>query len=394
MMTHTLPSQDRTGIYYWKCDRAAAFHGTDAACSDTSLMASQLRHALQRRFPGMAFEIHPANGQGNHRTFRLTGDVTRCEERERLHVPGGSQPAADGPSASEAFIRTEDGPEADNYFDVETVVTEQLRALGLAVPQVWACDCAREATPFAWQMLAYIPHPDLNHHFKSGTLALAGIAEAIGEAIARWQEVKPTGFGPFSAKQAKAHQTLAGLHASYDAYYTLNLQRHLRFLVERTFLTSTQAQAIMAAIARHQALLDVRQGVLVHKDLALWNILGAPDRIAAFIDWDDAISGDPMDDLSLLACFHGEPVIARALAGYARVRPLPEHALPRFWLHLLRNMIVKAVIRVGAGYFTRDDGFYLINAGSNGGDLETLTRMRLDTALQGLNENCDLSILP
>jgi len=159
-------------------------------------------------------------------------------------------------------------------------------------------------------------------------------------------------------------------------------------------LTSTQAQAIMAAIARHQALLDVRQGVLVHKDLALWNILGAPDRIAAFIDWDDAISGDPMDDLSLLACFHGEPVIVRALAGYARVRPLPEHALPRFWLHLLRNMIVKAVIRVGAGYFTRDDGFYLINAGSNGGDLETLTRMRLDTALQGLNENCDLSILP
>ena len=370
MMTHPTRSQDRTGIYYWKCDRAAAFHGTEVQRPDTPALEPQLRAALAKRFPGSALVLTPANGQGNHRTFRLRLDT------------------------QEAFIRTEDGPEADNYFDVETVVTEQLRALGLAVPQVWACDCAREATPFAWQMLAYIPHPDLNHHFKNGTLALARIAEAIGEAIARWQEVKPTGFGPFSAKQAKAHQTLAGLHASYDAYYTLNHQRHLRFLVERTFLTSTQAQAIMAAIARHQALLDVRQGVLVHKDLALWNILGAPDRIAAFIDWDDAISGDPMDDLSLLACFHGEPVIARALAGYARVRPLPEHALPRFWLHLLRNMIVKAVIRVGAGYFTRDDGFYLINAGSNGGDLETLTRMRLDTALQGLNENCDLSILP
>ena len=24
---------DRTDIYYWKCDRAAAFHGTDGACS-------------------------------------------------------------------------------------------------------------------------------------------------------------------------------------------------------------------------------------------------------------------------------------------------------------------------------------------------------------------------
>jgi len=356
-------------------------------------MASQLLHALQRRFPDMAFEIHPANGQGNHRTFRLKGDVTHCVERDRLHVQGGSRPGADGPSASEAFIRTEDGPEGDNYFDVETVVTDQLRALGLAVPQVWACDCARETTPFAWQVLEYIPYPDLNQHFKSGALAFAGIAEAIGEAIARWQDIKPSGFGPFSARQAKTRHTLAGLHASYDAYYTLNLQRHLQFLVERAFLTSSQAQAIMTAISKHQSLLALQQGVLVHKDMALWNILGTPDRIVAFIDWDDAISGDPMDDLSLLACFHDTPVIARAMAGYERVRPLPEHAMPRFWLHLLRNMIVKAVIRVGAGYFTRTDSFFLIGAGSSGVDMERFTHARIETALQGLTDDGDLSIL-
>lgn len=45
--------------------------------------------------------------------------------------------------------------------------------------------------------------------------------------------------------------------------------------------------------------------------------------IAAFIDWDDAISGDAMDDLSLLGCFYDAPVIERALTGYVRVRPLP-----------------------------------------------------------------------
>jgi fructosamine-3-kinase len=134
-------------------------------------------------------------------------------------------------------------------------------------------------------------------------------------------------------------------------------------------------------------------GCLVHKDLALWNILGSPGRIAAYIDWDDAISGDPMDDLSLLGCFHGGPVIERAFAGYTRIRPLPPDYMTRFWIHLLRNMLVKAVIRVGAGYFTRTDSFFLIDTGVSGTDLESFTRTRIETALRGLHDRCDLSIL-
>ena len=362
-------SQDRTHIYYWKCDRAAAFHGTEAQRPDTPDLEPQLRAALARRFPGAALVLTPADGQGNHRTFRLRLD------------------------AQDAFVRTEDGPEHDNYFDVETVVTAALHARGLPVPRVLACDCRRTETPFAWQVLDYVPLPDLNHHHKQGTLDLPRVAEAIGEAVARWQDVTPPGFGPFSAATARAENRLAGLHPAYADYFTLNLRRHLDFLAARAFLTPAQAAAISETVARHALLLALPQGCLVHKDLALWNILGSPEHIAAFIDWDDAISGDPMDDLSLLACFHGAPVLEHALAGYARVRPLPQNHLKRLWLHLLRNMIVKAVIRVGAGYFTRDSGFYLIGTGSTGADLETFTRARIDTALRGLNDNLDLSIL-
>ncbi len=377
---------ERDTIYYWKCDRAAAFHGTNATDYDTSLMAAQLRQALQQRLSNVTIEIHPANGQGNHRTFLLKSD-------KPFHQRVGAPLALDTPSPCAAFIRTEDGPEGDNYFDVESVVIAKLRALGLAVPCVWDCDCSRTTTPFAWQMLDYIPHPDLNHHFKAGTLALQEVATSIGTAVAQWQGLTPPGFGPFSIGQARQRAELIGLHTTYRSYYMLNLRQHLTFLLERNFLTSHQTEAIMEAIVRHQHLLELKQGVLVHKDLALWNILGTPERIAAFIDWDDTIAGDPMDDLSLLACFHGAPVLACAWEGYARVRPLPEHALPRFWLHLLRNMIVKTVIRVGAGYFNRDDNFYLINSGSNNGDLEAFTRARLEIALTGLNEKRDLDIL-
>jgi fructosamine-3-kinase len=388
--TCLIPPQDRTAIYYWKCDRTAAFHGTEAIRPDNPQLEAQLRLALERRFPGQPLTLTPTDGQGNHRTFMLSFPPPPSHPPAVPVLPSPSRPLS---GRDNAFVRTEDGPERDNYFDVETAVTARLTDLGIPVPRVLACDCSRAETPFAWQVLEHIPFPDLNQHFKQGTLAFEPIAEAIGETVARWQDIRPQGFGPFSAAAAHTDGRLTGLHPSYSSYFFCNFRRHLDFLVERAFFTPAQAETIAAAVSRHDALLAVPRGCLVHKDLALWNILGAPDRIAAFIDWDDAISGDPMDDLALLACFHDADVLRRAFTGYSRVRPLPENHLPRFWLHLLRDMIVKAVIRVGAGYFTRNDGFYLIGAGSDGSDLETFTRSRIDTALRGLTDACDLSIL-
>jgi len=97
-----------------------------------------------------------------------------------------------------------------------------------------------------------------------------------------------------------------------------------------------------------------------------------------------------MDDLSLLACFHDARFLRRAFEGYQTVRPLPPEHRRRFWLHLLRNMLVKAVIRVGAGYFDRDDGFFLIGSGSSGADLRRFTLSRIDKALQCLRQDADI----
>ncbi|MDD4059269.1 MAG: phosphotransferase [Kiritimatiellae bacterium] len=362
-------SKDRTDIYYWKCDRAAAFHGTDGDAGAAPDLEPALRHALALHFPGRTLALRPADGQGNHRTFRLDID------------------------GEPAFVRTEDGPEGDNYFDVESLLVEGLRSIGVPAPRVLACDCSREQVPFAWQVQFYIPFEDLNRIDKRGALDWPQIARQIGEGIARWQTIKPAGFGPFSATLAHATGELQALHRTYRDYFTLNLKRHLDFLQEHAFLPSGLAAAILDAVRRHNALLDLEQGVLVHKDLALWNVLGTADRVAAFIDWDDAISGDPLDDLSLLGCFHDGAIVEQVLAGYARVRPLPDCHLERFWLHLMRNMLFKAVIRVGAGYFKRNDNFFLVGTGCSGSDLATFTLARIETALHGLNERADLSIL-
>jgi len=352
----------RKDIYYWKCDRPSAFHGTQTRGEPDLTLQSQLTEELQRYFDCDSVVLSAGGGQGNHLTW--AGRV-------------------DG---KEMFVRVENGPEMDGQLAVESAVSELVRGVGVSTPQVYGCDASRGRVPFAWQALEKISAPDLNHWYKQGVLELPKIAFAIGVAAAKWQTLTFQGMGVLDG-------SLKGFRSSYEDYFRLRLDQHLGFLVQRDLLTLTERSAIDAVINEHASLLRIEHGCFVHKDLALWNILGTESEIRAFIDFDDAISGDPMDDLSLLACFHDAAFLERAFDGYQSVRPLPREYRRRFWLHLLRNMIVKAVIRVGAGYFDRAGDFFLVGTGGGGEALRRFTQTRLHLALEGLQNNSDLSIL-
>lgn len=359
----------RRNIYYWKCDRPAAFHGTADRAEADPHIEGMLRDGLRRHLSAPDLVLEPGPGQGNHLTwFATTGG-------QRL------------------FIRVEDGPERDNHLAIESEILRQVRGRGVPVPEILAVDASRMETRFAWQAMECVPWPDLNHWFRLGQLAVAPVAFDIGAAVARWQALRFEGYGPPDGLVWEEDRRLAGCHASYDAFFHLRLADHLRFLVDRDFLDLSQSRDIESAVQEYQSLLQLQEGCLVHKDLALWNTLGSQDSVKAFIDFDDAVSGDPLDDLSLLACFHDAAFLGQAFAGYESVRRLPEEAMRRFWLHLLRNLLVKAVIRVGAGYFERGSGFFLIGAGSSGADLRRFTLERIALALQGLRSNAGLSLL-
>ncbi|MCF7818925.1 MAG: aminoglycoside phosphotransferase family protein [Kiritimatiellales bacterium] len=368
MNARSIVPHPRAGIYYWKCDRPATFHGTiEARCPEVCL--APLQEALSERFANSTVTLRPAGGQGNHITF--IADIDGVDY----------------------FVRVEDGPEHDDYIEVESFILGAVRSIGLPAPRVLAVDASRFKVPFAWQVMEKVDAPDLNEVLKKGALNLPETAEKIGRTIAQWQTIQPEGYGPFNPEILRSDERLQGFHAEYADYFFLHLDRHLDMLTVRSFLDHADAEKIRTAIETHCDLLNLESGCLVHKDLALWNILGTADEILAFIDWDDSISGDPMDDLSLLGCFHDGDVLARALRGYAAVRPLPPEYRRRFWLHLLRNMIVKAVIRVGAGYFDRDSSFFLIGSGSTGASLKTETHARLMKAVDGLNNNQEIETI-
>ncbi|MDR1283661.1 MAG: aminoglycoside phosphotransferase family protein [Opitutaceae bacterium] len=354
----------RSGIYYWKCDRPAALHGV--ACStkadgrDASIEADLLA-LLANEFAG-PIQIKPAGGKGNHRTYLLD------HGRQTM------------------FVRVEDGPEGDTHLEMESLVMAEVAKTGVPVPRVFFTDATRLHAPFSVQVIEYFDCPDLNHAYKKGCLPLIEVAQAIGQAIARWQNVTVAGFGPFDPCTVKHDKALNGYHISYAAYFRLNLARHLQILKSCDFLSETEVSNLVRAIEGiAPPLLHIDRGVLVHKDLALWNIMGTPSGIRAFIDWDDAIAGDPADDLSLLACFHSADVVQAAVDGYTLVRPLPDNFLSRFWLHLLRNMIVKAVIRCESGYFKQTaGGAFLMASGQNGEAFRKFTKERLLSAYRGL----------
>jgi hypothetical protein len=75
-----------------------------------------------------------------------------------------------------------------------------------------------------------------------------------------------------------------------------------------------------------------------------------------------------------------------------RRRPLPPAYLTRLWPHLVRNLAVKALIRVGAGYFERDAGLFLHVPGG-GAALRDFTRTRLRAGLAAVDTGAGLSVL-
>ncbi|WP_336514839.1 aminoglycoside phosphotransferase family protein [Pollutibacter soli] len=354
---------DRREIYYWKCDRPSAFeirHVSDIQKRKV-FIESLLQEYLDTYFSGAPFTLTPAGSQGNHITY-----IVDSQEKQ-------------------FFIRLEDGQERDNYMEVESRIATMLQTKQIPVPAMFHLNTNREKLPFAIQIMEYLPYSDLNKLYKNGDIKLRTIANRIGRYIGRWQQIPTRNFGLFDVRHLQKTGELQGFHQLYKDYFFLNWDKHLNFLAKSGLMNSERISAIDAIVKDHESVMNINDSCLVHKDIALWNILGTSTDIKAIIDWDDAIAGDPTDDLSLLACFHSGPDVCAAIEGYQEVRNLPSDFEERFWLHLLRNIIFKAVIRVGAGYFEESGDFFLVNSGNKKNDLRRMTLNKINLAYNGLN---------
>jgi aminoglycoside phosphotransferase (APT) family kinase protein len=280
-------------------------------------------------------EVVPLRTDGNHFAFRVAYPDREC------------------------LFRADDGTGDDDYLLAESRLMALAAGQGVPVPAVYHTDVTRARCPLRFQITAWCPDPCLHAHHKAGRLDIRAVSRQLGQSLRRLHAVRLDGFGFINTARLAASGDVRRLDARYADYFGKRLADHVGYLRGHGLLEAEACDEVLGLFRRHAPRLDLAQGVLVHRDAALWNILGTPDRITAIVDWDDAVSGDPADDLGILRCLYDDAFMEGVLQGYWGTAPVPPDFDCRVWMHTLRNMLWKTQIRHALGYFDKDRDFFL-----------------------------------
>ena len=348
----------RTDAYYWKCDNPLPVE-EKLKYNDKYRLADitpLVRRAAEHHFRETPQAILSTGSAGNHYAYEV-----RFADRT-------------------LFFRADDGKTDDDYMLAEECAMRLARAQGVPAPRVHVTDVSLSLVPVRYQFIEWLADPPLRRYDQQGALDRAAVGRQLGRHTARLHRIRLAGFGFLNTEALQRGGEPAGLDASNRAYFQKKLPDHLRFLRDAQFLPPQVLDEIERLLARHDRLLDLPRGSLLHKDLAFWNVLGSHDRITAIIDWDDAVIGDPVDDIAIVKCFYGPDVIGPFLEGYRETAPLPDDFEARLSLYLLRNMLWKAVIRIFMRYFDMTGDFFILGPENR----TSLRQFTLDRIMEGL----------
>jgi fructosamine-3-kinase len=355
------PPTSRADIYYWKCDsplpvEEKLVYNRKYKVADILPLVEQIGRDF---FRTNEVQVRSAGGEGNHYTYVIEA--------------GGRQ----------VFFRADDGKIADDYMVAEGAAMHLAQSHGVRVPEVYDCDVSLDRYPVRFQIMELLGGRSLNTFHRRQTLDKQAIGAELGTMLGRLHGIRMDGFGFFDTRVLRDTGRVCGLDESNRAYFCKRLDDHLRQLRESGFLTAPQVADIEQVLDRHMHLLDIPKGSLLHKDMALWNIMGTENRVEAIIDWDDTIIGDPADDLGVLRCFYGDDILGPVWRAYAEIHPVDDAFRLRTSLYLVRNMLWKAVIRTFMKYFEMDGDFFLADGGG-GRSLRETTYERLFLGVEEL----------
>ncbi len=356
----------RTDIYYWKCDNHSTSEEKKLSYFKDKYERDGLSGAVARACEKIwgkgEIRAEPLQVDGNHFAFIVTGN-------------GGK-----------FFFRADDGGGDDEYMLAESALMELAAEAGVPVPRLFSTDVSRSHCPLRFQIMELCPEPSLSVHLRNGELDMPATARQLGGMLRKLHTVALDGFGFVNTAKLKTSGRIVGLDSAYRDYFFRRYDEHLDYLRRQGIMTYSVAVETALQIKRCDPMLELKQGVLVHRDPALWNILGTPSRIRAIIDWDDAVAGDPADDLGVLGCFHDDDFMNTLLDGYQGAgEALNPDFISRIHLHTLRNMLWKTKLRHELGYFEKGLDFFL-NVIDPGTTLKEQTLAKLHSSLEKVKE--------
>lgn len=162
----------------------------------------------------------------------------------------------------------------------------------------------------------------------------AALAKAA-ESLRAFHETRLEGYGTLDPRPLfePSPGQPRGLFDSWEAYLNSRLSEHVHLCYAAKVIKADEATRIETLLARAPG--DFTP-VLLHNDLSSGNIRVGP---SGFIDWSDAIAGDPVFDLAGWCAFHMPERHETILRAYGA------EADERFWLYFLRIVLARTVHR-------------------------------------------------
>ncbi len=328
----------RNDIFYWKCDCAVSteskkqLYFSNKHTSDTTSVAQAIACDFLGEKPA-GFDRLKVDG--NHFAYWFANKKTKF------------------------LLRTDDGLSNDNYMLAESAILEELNRRKLPVPKIYATNIDAVKYPVRYQIMEFIDAPSLQQLYHKNTINLKSIAKEFGLFLAELHQLKYPNFGFINTDILLKEKRFCGIDSTWADYFNKCLPKHIGYLREKKIVTGKVIQQIEKIFAQNKKLLELNEGSLLHRDFAYWNILGTSNKILAVIDWDDAVIGDPADDLGIVNCFNSPEFMENLLKSYNQIVPVDEIFRRKIHFYTLRNMLWKIMIRHYMGYFDKDDQFFL-----------------------------------
>lgn len=252
----------------------------------------------------------------------------------------------DGAAGKSAILRTSipGDPETDYTLLLDAWASREMQRRGLPAVEIHATDLSRSAAPFDFQLAARAPGSPLSR-YDDNEPAIQALLEAVGAALAELHAIPANGYGLLDPADPAR-----GCAASWPDYLFARLEEHIAACRDIAAIDSTESDRIARLFLDSRPLFENLPVHLLHGDPGSHNIFTDGRRITAFLDWEDALAGDPVFDLASCATFHPERRWSALLRGYRRVHDPGPGFERRFWLYFLRLALAKTVHRHRFGY--------------------------------------------
>jgi aminoglycoside phosphotransferase (APT) family kinase protein len=176
---------------------------------------------------------------------------------------------------------------------------------------------------------------------------------ALSKIIASVHSIKSKKYGPLNHKKLK-HLSVEGIFEHWEDYLNTNLSSHLDYCYHKNYLTRSQYNKSLRMFELMHEFIPSFEPSLLHGDLNKSNfIFGEPSSY--LLDWEDALSGDPLFDLALWGTFLGNDKRRDYfLQKYYQTNRQCSNIEMGYWLYYYRIMLAKTVHRHRFGYYKDD----------------------------------------